>query len=73
MNADLARRAGEAIAAVPQATVVDAIVMASAALRYELYREIERLPRGLPRASHLHRAGPVGGPRRAEERRVIRS
>jgi predicted nucleic acid-binding protein len=36
MSAELARRAGEAIAAVPRATVVDAIVMASAAQREDV-------------------------------------
>jgi hypothetical protein len=53
LTSDLAKRAGEALAAVPNATLVDAIVMASAASRGDLVyssdtEDLERLRRYFP-------------------------
>jgi predicted nucleic acid-binding protein len=53
LTSDLATRAGEALAAVPNATLVDAIVMASAASRGDLVyssdtEDLERLRRYFP-------------------------
>jgi predicted nucleic acid-binding protein len=53
LTSDLAKRAGEAVAAVPNATLVDAIVMASAASRGDLVyssdtEDLERLRRYFP-------------------------
>jgi hypothetical protein len=61
MSAELARRAGEAIAAVPRATVVDAVVMASAAQREDVvytsdFDDLARL-----RDQHFHGVRVMGG------------
>jgi predicted nucleic acid-binding protein len=53
LTSDLAKRAGEALAAIPKATLVDAIVMASAASRGDLVYssdvgDLERLRRYFP-------------------------
>jgi hypothetical protein len=53
LTSELAKRAGEALAAVPNATLVDAIVMASAASRGDLVyssdtEDLERLRRCFP-------------------------
>ena len=53
LNADLAKAAGEALAALPRATLVDAIVMASAASRGDIVYssdidDLERLRRHFP-------------------------